>query len=112
VDDDQNGYVDDVNGYDFANDYATVYDPDPLRSGKGDEHGTPVAGTIAAEENKGIGVTGVNWQAGIMVLKFLGPRGGYTSDAVEALNYAAKISNNSRGGGQISSPPGRHSRSR
>ena len=103
VDDDQNGYVDDVNGYDFANDDATVYDPDPLRNGRGDEHGTHVAGTIAAEGNNGIGVTGVNWQAGIMVLKFLGPGGGYTSDAVEALNYAvnngAKISNNSWGGG-------------
>ncbi len=101
VDDDHNGYVDDRNGYDFANDDASVYDPDPI-SGKGDEHGTHVAGTIAAEGNNGIGVTGVNWQASIMVLKFLGPKGGYTSDAVEALNYAvrngATMSNNSWSG--------------
>ncbi len=41
-DDDRNGYVDDVNGYDFANDDASVYDPEPF-SGKGDEHGTHVA---------------------------------------------------------------------
>lgn len=102
VDDDRNGYVDDVNGYDFANDDATVYDPDPI-SGAGDEHGTHVAGTIAAEGNNSLGVVGVNWKAKIMPLKFLGANGGYTSDAIKALNYAvaegAKISNNSWGGG-------------
>ena len=102
VDDDSNGYVDDVNGYDFANNDASVYDRDPI-SGTGDEHGTHVAGTIAAEGNNSLGVVGVNWRARIMPLKFLGPDGGYTSDAVEALNYAvaegAKISNNSWGGG-------------
>ena len=100
-DDDRNGYVDDVNGYDFANDDASVYDPDPV-SGKGDEHGTHVAGTIAAEGNNNRGVTGVNWRARIMALKFLGANGGYVSDAVEAINYAvangAEISNNSWGG--------------
>jgi thermitase len=100
VDDDRNGYVDDVNGWDFANDDASVYDP---VSGRGDEHGTHVAGTIAAVGNNGIGVTGVNWRARIMACKFMGPNGGYTSDAIEALNYAiregVKISNNSWGGG-------------
>lgn len=100
-DDDDNGYVDDVNGWDFWNDDETVYD-----AGDGDKHGTHVAGTIAAEGNNGRGVTGVNWQASIMPLKFLGPRGGYTSDAVAAINYAvangAKISNNSWGGGGYS----------
>jgi subtilisin family serine protease len=98
IDDDRNGYVDDVNGWDFAHDDASVYD-----AADGDNHGTHVAGTIAAQGNNGTGVTGVNWLAGIMALKFLGPNGGYTSDAVEALNYAvangAKISNNSWGGG-------------
>jgi thermitase len=102
VDDDRNGYVDDVHGYDFLNNDASVYDPDPI-TGKGDEHGTHVAGTIAAVGNNGTGVTGVNWQAKVMPLKFLGPNGGYTSDAVEALDYAVKngvkISNNSWGGG-------------
>lgn len=102
LDNDHNGYVDDVHGYDFVSDDATVYDPDPV-TGRGDEHGTHVAGTIAAEGNNGIGITGVNWDASIMSLKFLGANGGYTSDAVEAINYAvnngAKISNNSWGGG-------------
>ncbi len=98
VDDDGNKLVDDVNGWDFYNNDATVYD-----AADGDKHGTHVAGTIAGEGNNDLGVVGVNWKAKIMPLKFLGPNGGYTSDAVEALNYAvakgAKISNNSWGGG-------------
>jgi len=98
VDDDRNDYVDDVNGWDFYRNDSSVYD-----SGDGDTHGTHVAGTIAAEGNNNLGVVGVNWKAKIMPLKFLGPDGGYTSDAVEALNYAVnkgvKISNNSWGGG-------------
>ena len=102
IDDDNNGYVDDRNGYDFANDDATVYDPDPV-TGQGDEHGTHVAGTIAAVGNNGVGITGVNWDAQVASLKFLGANGGFTSDAVEAVNYAVAegmdISNNSWGGG-------------
>jgi thermitase len=105
VDNDGNGYVDDIHGYDFANDDASVYDPDPI-TGQGDEHGTHVAGTIAATGNNGVGVTGVNWDAQVASLKFLGANGGYTSDAVEAVNYAVKeripISNNSWGGGGYS----------
>src|SRR5215217_7585181 len=83
IDDDANGYVDDVHGYDFANDDASVYDPDPISS-KGDEHGTHVAGTIAAEGNDGTGVTGVNWQAQVMAINY-------------AVRNGAKISNNSWG---------------
>ena len=98
--DDRNGYVDDVNGWDFANDDASVYDPDPI-NGTGEEHGTHVAGTIAAAVNNATGVTGVNWQARVMSLKFLGPNSGSTVDAVEAINYAvangADISNDSWG---------------
>ena len=101
IDDDGNKLVDDVNGWDFYNNDATVYD-----AADGDTHGTHVAGTIAGEGNNDLGVVGVNWKAKIMPLKFLGPNGGYTSDAVEALNYAvakgAKISNNSWGGGGYS----------
>ena len=105
IDDDGNGYIDDVNGWDFVNNDKSVYDPDPV-SGAGDEHGTHVAGTIAARGNNTVGVTGVSWQTQIMPLKFLGVNGGYTSDAVEAINYAlakgVKISNNSWGGGGFS----------
>lgn len=96
-DDDYNGYVDDINGWDFLNDDNTVYD-----SAADDAHGTHVAGTIAAKGNNGSGVTGVNWQAKILPIKFLGPNGGTSSDAIKALDYAVsngvKISNNSWGG--------------
>lgn len=100
VDDDSNGYVDDVNGWDFFRNENTVYD-----AADGDTHGTHVAGTIAAEGNTA-GVVGVNWKAQIMPLKFLGPQGGSTANAIKALDYAvkegAKISNNSWGGGSYS----------
>ncbi len=97
-DDSGNGLVDDVNGWDFHNDDNSVYNEED-----GDEHGTHVAGTVAAEGDNEVGVTGVNWQAQIMPLKFLGPSGGFTSNAVKAIDYAvdngATISNNSWGGG-------------
>jgi subtilisin family serine protease len=100
-DDDRNGYVDDVNGWDFFNDDNSVYDP-----ADGDEHGTHVSGTIAAEGNNGLGVVGINWRAKVMPLKFIGPDTGSASDAVAAINYAiaenVKISNNSWGGGGYS----------
>ena len=97
VDDDRNGYVDDVNGWDFANKNASVFDA----AGE-DDHGTHVAGTIAARGNNGIGVVGIDRRAKVMPLKFIGSSGyGDLSDAAAALNYAvaegAKISNNSHG---------------
>lgn len=98
-DDDNNGYVDDIHGYDFVNG-----DGDP----RDDHfHGTHVAGTIGAVGNNGIGVAGVNWNVRIMALKFLDSYGGgYISDAISALNYAvangAKVSNHSWGGGGYS----------
>ncbi len=98
VDDDGNGYVDDVHGWDFD---GGDNNPDD-----GDGHGTHVAGTIAAEGNNGQGVTGVLWDAQIMPLRFIGPFGGSTSDAILAIEYAvdngATISNNSWGGGGFS----------
>jgi subtilisin family serine protease len=98
VDDDGNGLVDDIHGYDFFHDDGTVYD-----EADGDEHGTHVAGTIAASIGNNEGVAGIAPNVKIMSLKFLGPDGGYTSDAIKAINYAkemgVKISNNSWGGG-------------
>jgi hypothetical protein len=54
---DNNGYVDDVNGYDFVNDDDSIYDRHPI-SGGGDEHSTHVAVTIAAGGNNGTGING------------------------------------------------------
>ena len=101
-DDDHNGYVDDVHGWDFYYNDASVFD-----SATDDWHGTHVAGTIAAETNNGIGISGVTPRAKVMPLKFFGPgEQGWISDAVEALNYAVAegvmISNNSWGGGRYS----------
>ncbi|MDA8235301.1 MAG: S8 family serine peptidase [Clostridia bacterium] len=98
LDDDGNLLVDDVNGWDFVNNDNTVFD-----YLNGDTHGTHVAGTIAAVANNSIGVTGVARKVKIMPLKFIGPAGGDTNDAIAAINYAkskgVKISNNSWGGG-------------
>jgi subtilisin family serine protease len=99
IDDDHNGYVDDVNGWDFINNDNNPTDDHG--------HGTHVSGTIAAVTNNNAGVAGISWNSKIMPLKFLGANGsGYTSDAIEAILYAtdngAKVINNSWGGGGIS----------
>lgn len=105
IDDDNNGFVDDVHGFDFVNN-----DGDPMDD---NHHGTHVAGTIAAQGNNARGVTGVAWNTSIMALKFLSASGtGYTSDAVRAINYATmmrtqydvniRVLNNSWGGGGYS----------
>lgn len=105
IDNDGNGFIDDVNGWDFVNNDASVYD------GPDDDHGTHCAGTIAGRGNNGTGVVGVSWNAKIMPLKFLGPGGGSTSDGIAAVNYATMmklrgvnipITNNSWGGGGAS----------
>ncbi len=97
IDDDNNGYVDDVNGWDFFDE-----DNDP----RGGDHGSHVSGTIAAKGNNNLGVTGVVWDAKIMPLRFIGPSSGSTADAIRAIEYAnnfdVRVTNNSWGGGGFS----------
>lgn len=96
IDDDNNGYIDDVNGWDFANQDNTVYD-----SYSNDMHGTHVSGIIAAESND-IGVVGVAPNIKVLPIKFIEDSYGTTSDAIQAISYAklmgVKIVNCSWGG--------------
>lgn len=99
IDDDGNGYIDDIRGWDFAND-----DNNPIDD---HNHGTHVSGTIGALGNNGAGVAGVCWQVSLVPLKFLDASGsGATSDAAEAIAYATALgvdlTSNSWGGGGFS----------
>lgn len=53
-----------------------------------DGHGTHCAGIIGAQGNNGLGIAGVAWDVDIMAVRFIGPLGGTTSDAIYAMNYA------------------------
>ncbi len=93
-DDDENGFVDDVNGWDFVNNDNTVYDAN-------DYHGTNMAGIVAASVNDQ-GIVGVVPNVKVMALKFLqGKDGGTVANGIKALQYATsmgvRISNNSYG---------------
>ncbi|WP_293901982.1 S8 family serine peptidase [Phenylobacterium sp.] len=84
VDQDNNGLTDDLIGWDFLNN-----DNDPMDDVG---HGTHVAGIIAAQGGNGIGVAGVTWSTQLIVAKFLGPDGGFSSDAASALDYVTAAS--------------------
>jgi len=90
IDNDENGYIDDYNGWDFVND-----SPDPNSkivsnySKDGISHGTFVSGIIAAVGNNNIGISGINWHAKIMPLMVLGGEGyGNFENIAEAIHYA------------------------
>ena len=106
IDDDGNGYVDDVYGWDFDGGNNTVFD------GTGDDHGTHVAGTIGGVGGNGLGVAGVCWSVKLLNAKFLGATGGTTTNAIRAVDYFTDLktrhglnlvaTSNSWGGGGFS----------
>ena len=99
VDDDGDGYIDDIRGWDFINN-----DNDPSDD---NSHGTHVAGIACAEGNNGIGIAGVNWHARIMPVKVFQSNGqGDAATISQGINYAA-----SKGATVISMSFGSYSRS-
>ena len=105
IDDDGNGFIDDVNGWDFLHDDKTTFD------GATDDHGTHVSGTIGARANNGIGIVGVCDKVKMISAKFL-EGSGSTADAIAAVDYITDLklrhglkivaTNNSWGGGGFS----------
>ena len=103
VDDDGNGFVDDIHGYNFANNKGDATDDQG--------HGTHCAGTIGAKGDDGRGLVGVAWDVSLMAVKFLDKSGsGTLANAVKSVDYArqmgAHIMRNSWGGGGASAEKG------
>ena len=106
IDDDSNGYVDDVYGWDFDGGNSSVFD------GAGDDHGTHVSGTIGGVGDNGKGVSGVCHSVKLINGKFLGRNGGTSANAIKAVQYMTDLkirhnlnlvaTNNSWGGGGFS----------
>ncbi|MFC1662930.1 S8 family serine peptidase [Patescibacteria group bacterium] len=91
IDNDNNGYIDDINGWNFVNNNSTIR---PVKSGAyttaGINHGTVVSGIAAAVGDNNTGITGVAWKASLMSVKVVNNSGaGVTSNLIKGLRYAA-----------------------
>ena len=123
VDDDQNGYIDDIHGWDFHDPRRNPLSWAPAFTGAGQpngdirnsqteitrSHGTHVAGIIGAEGNNGIGTAGINWNTSLMALNAANDQNMfYDNNIVDAMHYAidngAKIINMSLGSVAKASP--------
>lgn len=87
IDDDGNGYVDDVHGWNAVNDNGNVSYVDAAT----DAHGTHVTGTIGAVGGNGIGVAGVNWNVTMISGKALANGTGWYSDSIQAIDYLTSL---------------------
>jgi subtilisin family serine protease/N-acetylneuraminic acid mutarotase len=88
IDDDGNGYIDDVNGWNFVNRSNQIHNPLYIND---EWHGTHIAGIIAAQEDNSLGITGVAPDANIMPLKVFENGIAYTSDIIAAIEYAERM---------------------
>ncbi|OFZ53620.1 MAG: hypothetical protein A2428_15075 [Bdellovibrionales bacterium RIFOXYC1_FULL_54_43] len=87
IDDDRNGFVDDVHGWNFVR----TNNNDPPEPEDDEGHGTHVAGIIGAEGNNSEGIAGINWQVSILPVKFLDSDGSGTLEGgVRSILYAVK----------------------
>lgn len=101
IDDDNNGYVDDVHGWNFVNNNNLLTD--------NHGHGTHIAGTIGALGGNGKGISGISPQVSLMVLKYFDPKVPNTDNlrnTINSIQYAikmgAKVINYSGGGTEFS----------
>ena len=99
IDDDSNGFIDDVHGWNFEAKTANAKDDH--------DHGSHCAGTIGATGDNGKGIVGVNWNVTMLPVKFLSASGsGSLQGAIESINYArmmkVQVMSNSWGGGGYS----------
>ncbi|WP_166835682.1 S8 family serine peptidase [Rheinheimera pleomorphica] len=87
IDNDNNGYIDDIYGINPADDNV-----DPMDE---DGHGTLVAGIIGARGNNNLGVAGINWQVKLLPCRFMDVNGdGFISDAIACLDYLLDLKQN------------------
>lgn len=99
IDNDNNGYIDDVHGWNFYDNNNQVFSLDSSKDGYHDNHGTHCAGTIIADHNNGIGIAGIasKLNVEVMIIKAIGGENGteqvnsIKSSSVQAIEYAEQM---------------------